>query len=188
MPKNQKSPPRKKRNKKQFTLTECKGRGGRNALSKLPQEPLYILKNICMTDAIYENGPPEEMRGKLFHYLVTSYDAVSKTFQIQYRNRMIEEDGRAWIHNDGDRDSISGIKFDSVKKGKKLYEKAEGRVAAVENDKKAAAKAVLEKKVEVHEAVAIDMSDLEKAAESAKKGWRDHAMMEVDFEPTGEET
>jgi hypothetical protein len=99
MPKRSvKSPPRKEQKKtKQSTIIGT----GANQIKKLPEAPLFVLKDICMTDAIYDDGAPPEMKGMLLDYLVTQYDGIKNTFSIQYQNRMITEHGIQWKHQDG---------------------------------------------------------------------------------------
>ena len=49
---------------------------------------LLVGKEVLLTDEIYGNCVPIDMRGMLFCYLVTAYDVESKVFSLQYMKVM----------------------------------------------------------------------------------------------------
>ncbi len=142
-------------------------------------------KEVLLTDEIYSGRVPDDMRGMLFCYMVTSYDVESKVFSLRYNDRMIGQDGVRWVHQDGGRETMPNVSVSAVKKGCSLFTSACTRVNDFESAQVAVAKQVLEKKADEQDNK-IDYSDLDAAAESSKKGWRGQEVIEVDFMLTGE--
>ena len=56
---------------------------------------------------------------------------------------MIEKDGVAWIHQDGQREEMKNVTADTVVDGHELYNQAVGRVNAHQRDRVAATKRIL---------------------------------------------
>ena len=57
--------------------------------------PILVDSDVLLADTIYGRTIPIDMKGQLFHYTVTGYESPSNSFTVQYRNKMIEEDGVA---------------------------------------------------------------------------------------------
>ena len=154
---------------------------------KHSKELVLCEKDILLTTDIYgsPSAVPKEMKGMLFHYLVMGYNSISKKYTIQYRNRMIKEDGVEWQENDGGRESLPDFGYDTVKKGRDEYLAATYRISNHRAGKVSLAQAVLKKKGEGDDEE-VDMTDLEEAAHSTERGWWSQEVMEVDFELTGE--
>ena len=83
-------------------------------------EPNLVDQDVLFTDAIYGRTIPKDMEGQLFHYTVTEYDSSSNSFNVQYWNKMIEEEGVVWDHQDGEHASMNGIDL-TIQSGMKLY-------------------------------------------------------------------
>jgi len=55
---------------------------GAGAVTTLAREFFYVGKKVLLTDEIYSGRVPDDMRGMLFCYMVTSYDVESKVFSL----------------------------------------------------------------------------------------------------------
>ena len=53
---------------------------------------------------------------------------------MEYCNKMIDKDGVAWIHQDGQREEMKGVTAATVAEGHDLYNQAVGRVNAHQRD------------------------------------------------------
>ena len=131
-----------------------------------------------LTDEIYGKKIPIDMKDQLFLYKIVAYNSESKEFTLKYQNRMITTNGGQWIDQDGGRDTMYGLKYETVKKGVKLHKKAEGRVASHNLKVDDVAKETLKAKVVSPEDV--DMSDLVVAAQiDRRKGWHSQDVLDV---------
>lgn len=61
----------------------------------MKKEPNLVNQDTLFTDKIYGRTIPKDMEAQLFHYIVTGYNSPSNSFNVQYRNRMIEGEGVA---------------------------------------------------------------------------------------------
>ena len=55
-------------------------------------EPNLVDQYVLFTNAIYGRTIPKDTEGQLFHYNVTGYDRPSNLFNVNYRNKMTEEE------------------------------------------------------------------------------------------------
>ena len=159
---------------------------GVGAVTKLAREFFYVGKEVLLTDEIYSGRVPDDMRGMLFCYMVTSYDVESKVFSLRYNKRMIGQEGVQWVHQDGGRETMPNVSLLTVKSGYVKFTTACTRINAFESAQVSVAKQVLKKEANDQDTNMIDYSDLDAAAESSEKGWRGQEVIEVDFELTGE--
>lgn len=136
---------------------------------------------VILTDAIYGKNPPKEHKGMHFVYKVSAWDDDDNVFKLTYQNRMIKENGVEWEFQDGGRASIEGVKFDIVKSGEKLYNKALGRVAANKKKDIIVADAALKSEGDGGgKQKAVDFSDLDAIAlEIGPKGWFSEQVVNV---------
>ena len=158
---------------------------GAGAVTTMARELFYVGKEVLLTDEIYSGRVPNDMRGMLFCYMVTSYDVESKLFSLRYNNRMIGQEGVQWVHQDGGRETMPDVSVTTVKTGYSKFTSACTRINDFESAQVAVAKQVLKKKANDRDNL-IDFSDLDAAAESSEKGWRGQEVIEVDFMLTGE--
>ena len=153
------------------------------AVTMMARELLLVGKEVLLTDEIYGNCVPIDMRGLLFCYLVTAYDVESKVFPLQYANKMITANGARWIHQDGNRENMANVAVETVKAGSKLYNAACTRINDFKWAQVDAAKASLRTKVQqIANNDEIDYSDLDEAARLSDNGWMGQEVIEVDFE------
>ena len=120
MPKeiSQNSPARKKKKVAKSTQPTIL----QNFETKLLDESHMVNKDVLLTDAIFGKATPKEMKGYLFHYMVGMYKSTpTVTFSLTYCNRMIKDDGDTWEHQDGNRETMSGVTYITVKEGVQLY-------------------------------------------------------------------
>ncbi len=144
-------------------------------------------KELLLTDEIYGKNVPEETQGYLFHYMVTACFTDTKTFCVTYMNRTIQMEGNRWKHQDGNREPMDGVSLETIETGIKLFNKALGHVNAHAREQQATAKAVLKKANKEIADEEINITDLEEAAHSEPtKGWHSQAVVNLEFELTGE--
>ena len=80
----------------------------------MKMEPNLVDQDVLFTDAIYGRTIPKDMEGQLFHYTVTGYNSPSNSFNVQYRNKMIKEEGVVWEHQDGECESMNGVDLKTI--------------------------------------------------------------------------
>ncbi len=138
----------------------------------MAREPLMVGKDVLLTEEIYDDRVPIDMRGMLFCYLVMAYDVELKVISLQYTNKMITATGNWWIHQDGKREHMPNVAVETVKARMKLYNAPCTRINDYERARVDAAKASLKTKVQqiAHNDV-IDYSDLDEAARLSAKDW-----------------
>jgi hypothetical protein len=175
----------KQKGKKQISLLH--GGGGCNCIKKVSKESTLLDKELLLTDAIYGKKVPEEMQGYLFHYRVTAYFTETKTFCVMYTTHMILKDGNVWKHQDGNHEPMDGVSLEIIETEIELFNRALGCINAHAREQQAAAKAVLEKANEDIKAEVVDVTDLEKAANSEpQNGWHSQVVVDLEFELTRE--
>ena len=131
-----------------------------------------------LTDEIYGKKVPDEMKDQLFLYKVIAYNNETSDFTLKYQNRMITTEGGRWIDQDGGRDTMYGAKYETMKKGVKLHNKAEDQVATHNLKVGDFSKETLKAKVASQEDV--DMSNLVLASQDdQKKGWNSQEAIDV---------
>ncbi len=119
--------------------------------------------------------------------MVTAYFSDTETFPLMYMNCMIQMEGNAWKHQDGNCEPMDGVSLETIEKGIKLFNKALGHVYNHAREQQATAKAVLKKAKEEIADEEVDITDLEEAASSEPtKGWHSQAVINLEYELTGE--
>ena len=86
-------------------------------------EPNLVYQDVLFTDAIYGRTIPKDMEGQIFHYNITGYNSPSNSFNVQYRNKMIEGKGVVWEHQNGKHESMNGVDLKTIESGMILYNK-----------------------------------------------------------------
>ncbi len=136
----------------------------------MARELLMVGKDVLPTEEIYGNCVPIDMKGMLFCYLVTAYDAKLKVFSLQYTNKMITATGNQWIHQDGKREHMPNVAVETVKAEMKLYNTTCTHINNYERAQVDAAKASLKTKVQqIAHNDEIHYSDLDEAARLSSK-------------------
>ena len=152
----------------------------------IKRAPILVDSDVLLTDTIYGRAIPTDMEGQLFHYTVTGYESPSNSFTVQYRNKMIEEDGVAWEHQDGERESMTGVDIETVRAGIILYNKKYSDVRSHDISLTNVAEAVQKKKGEDSGDEEFETDDLDEAAFSSEKGWFGQEVIDLEFKLTGE--
>ena len=143
-------------------------------------------QDVLSTDAIYGRTIPEDMKGQLFHYTVMGYNSPSNSFNIQYQNKMIEEEGVVWEHQDGEHESMNGVDLKTIQSGMKLYNNKISDVRTHKISLDQVAEAVQKKKGEDLGDADFETEDLDEAAFASKKGWFGLEVIDKVFKLTGE--
>jgi hypothetical protein len=159
----------------------------KSGVTRLASEFGYVAQHVLLTDKIYCGRVPDDMRGMLFCYFVTSFNVDSNAFTLWYNNQMIGPNDVQWKQDeDGEREGMDNVLFSTVKAGLKRYNAAIGRIKEFEDAQVNVAKDVLKRKGSSHDDDDVpDYSDLDAAAEIGKS-WMSQTVIEVNFELTGE--
>ena len=141
---------------------------------------------ILLTDNVYGNNPPEEMKDHYFKYVVSSYDSSKKKFHLVYCNKMIDKEGSGWIHQNGFHEPLMNVALSTVLEARQRY--MDFLLHTRKNEKKCIAVAEETiKQVQLDSTEIIDCSDLDRAADNdIAKGWKGLSVMLVDFDLTGD--
>ena len=147
-------------------------------VKRICNKSVLVGSMILLTDKIYAKKIPEGMKGKLFFYKITSFDTETELFSVRYQQRMITSDGGRWIDQDEERATMDDFLYEQMLAGRKLHEKALGRVAAYnEKDIEVAVKTLKSMAVRADE---VDVADLDEAAlKDSNKGWQSEDVMKV---------
>lgn len=182
------SPARKKaKPTKKTQISVASGSDGFIQRITISKEGRLLEKDILLGEEIYGTDVPEEMEGKLFHYVVQGYDNRTKKFSAQYKNRMIDKEGASWQFQDGGREMLDSLDFDLVSEGEKLYNVKYSDVRTNKLALADASKAILKEKERgaANWDEEVDCADLVEAA-GDEGNWFGMAVIEAMFELTGE--
>ena len=76
-----------------------------SGVTHLASEFNYVAQHVLLTDEIYCGRVPDDMRGLLFCYFVTSFNVDSNLFTLRYNNQIIGPNDAQWKHDeDGGRE------------------------------------------------------------------------------------
>jgi hypothetical protein len=178
---NKKSGKGKEKDDKKKTQTSL-------GFKKIKKQPQLITEDILLGEEIFTKAAPAEFKGQLFHYQVSSYDATTEEYTAQYQVKMIKEDGGVeWVHQDGPRDKIEHLKYETVKQGITRYSV---KITAINDhrlEKVKAATKMLKKKEgndsDDEDEILVQMYE---AAEKSDNGWYSMDIINLEFELTGE--
>ncbi len=105
---------------------------------------------------------------------------------MRYVNRTIQTKENAWKHQDGNHEPMDGVSLITIETGINLFNKALGHVNAHAREQQATAKAVLKKNEKIADEE-VDITDFEEVTHSEPtKGWHSQAVVNLEFELTGE--
>ena len=89
------------------------------------KEETYLGQDMLLAESIYNGKVLENVKGKLFHYIVESYDDKSELFLVKYMKKAVEV-GRSmfFVFEENEDSSIAVIFFKDVRDGQKKYHDA----------------------------------------------------------------
>ena len=148
---------------------------------KVSRGEKYLGQDMLLTESIYNGKVPEHAKGKLFHYIVESYDDETALFSVKYMKKAVEVGGSVFFAFEENEDSsISGITFKDVRDGQKKYHDA-SKVSIVAEAKEAdkVREALENQRKNPNKA---DMSDINDILETNPAGGKADEILLLEFE------